>query len=48
MIGVEPMLGGVKEVVGFPCVADSVGQYACLEFSEDFEETYWSEVFNAG
>ena len=43
MIGVEPMLGGVKEVVGFPCVADSVGQYAC-----PVEETDWSEVFNAG
>ena len=48
MIGAEPMLGGVKELVGFPCVADSVGQYACPEFSEDFEEADWSEVFNAG
>ena len=48
MVGAEPMLGGVKEVVGFPGVADAVCQYACPEFSEDFEETDGSEVFNAG
>ena len=48
MVGAEPMLGGVEEVMGFPRVADSVGQYACPEFAEDFEETDWSEVFNAG
>ena len=48
MIGAEPVLGGVKEVVGFPGVADAVCQYACPEFSEDFEEADGSEVFDAG
>ena len=48
MIGVEPVLGGVKEVVGFPGVADAVCQYTGTEFSEDFEEADVSEVFNAG
>ena len=48
MIGAESVLGGVKEVVGFPGVADAVCQYAGPEFSEDFEEADGSEVFNAG
>ena len=48
VVGAEPMLGGVQKVMGFPCVADSVGQYACPEFAEDYEEADWSDVFDAG
>ena len=47
MIGAESVLGGVKEVVGFPGVADAVCQYAGPEFSEDFKEADGSEIFNA-
>ena len=48
MVSAEPMLGGVEEVMGFPCVADSVGQYARPKFAEEFEEADWSEIFYAG
>ena len=48
VVGAEPMLGGVEEVMGFPCVADSVGQYARPKFAEDFQEADWSEIFYAG
>ena len=48
MVSAEPMLGGVEEVMGFPCVADSVGQYARPKFAEDFQEADWSEIFYAG
>ena len=41
-------VGRGQEVVGFPCVADSVGQYARPKFAEDFQEADWSEIFYAG
>ena len=39
MVGAESVLGGVKEVVGFPGVANAVRQYASLEFPEYFKQT---------
>ena len=41
------MLGGFKEVEGFPGVSDAMCQNAGLEFAEDLEEADGLEVFDA-
>ena len=48
MLGTESMLRRVKHVKVFPGVADAVGEYACPELAENFQEADGPEVFNVG
>jgi hypothetical protein len=50
MVSVESVLEGVKEVVGFPGVADAVCQYAGSELADDSVELFSAcmDIWNVG
>ena len=48
MFGTESMLRWVEHVEVFPGVADAVGENACPELAENFQEADGPQVFDVG
>ena len=48
MLGTESVLRRVEHDEVFPGIADAVGEYACPELAENFQETDGPQVFDVG